>query len=80
MKHLTHTHNTSVSRCGTSYNRLRNNNSFELFKAKDFMKQYALFPEHCCTKCISYAEEILAKKGLPKLNDYVKSYRESKGL
>ena len=33
MKHLTHTHNTSVSRCGTSYNRLRNNNSFELFKA-----------------------------------------------
>ena len=43
------------------------------------MKQYAILPEDCCSKCITYAEEILAKNNLPKLNDYVADYRKTKG-
>lgn len=80
MIHLNHKVNKSVSRCGKSYNVLKNRNSFELTTPVDFFKKYAMFPEHCCSKCVSYMEDILEKQGLPKLNDYVKSYRESKGL
>jgi len=81
MKHLKHKKSFEASRCGTKYNRLRNNTStFEIYNLNDFVKQYALLPEHCCTKCMALVEGILKDQNLPKLNDYVAQYRIKKGI
>ena len=74
MKHITRDSSFKSSKCGTSFN-LKNKNSFELYKLNDFVRQFAVMPEHCCSKCIAILSSKLKEQGLPELPEYIKQYK-----
>ena len=74
MKHITRDSGFKTSKCGTSFN-LKNKNSFDLYKLNDFVKQFAIMPELCCSKCIAILSAKLKEQGLPELPEYIKQYK-----
>ena len=74
MKHITRDSSFNSSKCGTTYN-LKNRNSFELYKLNDFVRQLAVMPEHCCSKCIAVLAAKLKEQGLPELPVYIEQYK-----
>lgn len=80
MKHITRDSRFNISKCGTSHNRLRNNSSFELYKLNDFVRQFALMPEHCCSKCIAVLSDKLKEQGLPELPVYIEQYKKKHNI
>lgn len=79
MKHITRDSGFKTSKCGTSFN-LKNRNSFELYKLNDFVRQFALMPEHCCSKCIAVLSDKLKEQGLPELPVYIEQYKKKHNI
>ena len=74
MKHITRDSSFKSSKCGTSFN-LKNKNSFEVYNLNDFIRQFAVMPEHCCSKCIAVLASKLKEQGLPELPEYIEQYK-----
>ena len=72
MKRITRDSGFKSSKCGTTHNRLRNNASFDLYKLNDFVIQFTLMTEQCCSKCIEVLSSKLKEQGLPELTEYIK--------